>query len=83
MPAPQGQTTVGLQSSVLLHSAKPTTAPIPTYPPGYLDIVPDEAGYNHIALFSPADSAEPVFLTTGEWEVDGGIEAVDVKRGLV
>jgi dipeptidyl aminopeptidase len=79
----QGQTIVGLQSSVLLHSANDAAAPIPSYPSGYLDIVPDAAGYNHIALFSPSDAAEPVFLTSGEWEVDGGIEAVDIKRGLV
>lgn len=69
---------------MLLHS-KPSgdAAPIPTYPPGYLDIAPNAEGFNHIAFFSPPDAKDPVFLTTGEWEVDGNIEAVDVARGLV
>ncbi len=79
----QSQTIVGLQSSVLLHSAKDAAAPIPSYPSGYLNSVPDSAGYSRIALFSEFDAAEPVFLTWGELEVDGGIEATDVKRGQV
>jgi dipeptidyl aminopeptidase len=37
-------------------------------PEGYLDIVPKE-GYNHLAFFSPVDSSEPVWLTSGDWEV--------------
>ena len=49
----------------------------------YLDIVPNEKGYNHIALFSPASTSTPRFLTTGPWEVAGGIKAVDLERGLV
>ncbi|KAF5341108.1 hypothetical protein D9611_005871 [Ephemerocybe angulata] len=49
----------------------------------YLDITPTPEGYNHIALFSPADSKTPQFLTSGEWEVTGGIGAVDLKKGLV
>lgn len=52
-------------------------------PSGYLDIVPTPEGYNHIALFSPADSSVPRWLTYGEWEVAGGIKAVDRKQGLV
>jgi dipeptidyl aminopeptidase B len=51
--------------------------------PGYLDIVPNHEGYNHIALFNPFDSGTPRFLTSGHWEVTGGILAVDVDRGLV
>jgi dipeptidyl aminopeptidase B len=51
--------------------------------PAYLDIVPSRDGYNHIALFSPAGSATPRFLTSGNWEVTGGIKAVDAKRGLL
>jgi dipeptidyl aminopeptidase len=51
--------------------------------PSYLDIVPDKDGYNHIALFSPASTSTPRFLTTGPWEVTGGIQAVDHERGLV
>jgi dipeptidyl aminopeptidase len=49
----------------------------------YLDVVPTPEGFNHIALFSPANTATPRFLTSGEWEVTGGIQAVDAKRGLV
>ncbi|KAI0794726.1 dipeptidyl aminopeptidase [Fomes fomentarius] len=51
--------------------------------PAYLDIVPTKDGYNHIALFSPADSNTPHFLTSGEWEVTSGILAVDTNRSLV
>ncbi|PSS03331.1 hypothetical protein PHLCEN_2v4005 [Hermanssonia centrifuga] len=50
--------------------------------PAYLDIVPYR-GYNHIALFSPATSSEPQFLTSGAWEVTDTILAVDPKRNLV
>ncbi|KAF8957141.1 dipeptidyl peptidase IV N-terminal region-domain-containing protein [Flammula alnicola] len=49
----------------------------------YLDIVPTPDGYNHIALFNPANSGTPRFLTTGEWEVTGGIAGVDAQKGLV
>lgn len=49
----------------------------------YLDVVPTPEGYNHIALFNPADSAKPQFLTGGEWEVTGGVRGVDAKKGLV
>ncbi|KAJ7598829.1 dipeptidyl aminopeptidase [Mycena floridula] len=48
----------------------------------YLDIVPTPEGYNHIALFMPADSSTPRFLTNGNWEVSGSIKGVDAK-GLV
>ncbi|KAG6334896.1 hypothetical protein ID866_4190 [Astraeus odoratus] len=51
--------------------------------PAYLDIVPSADGFNHIALFDPADSATPRFLTSGPWEVTGGIQAVDAQRGLI
>ncbi|KXN86209.1 putative dipeptidyl-aminopeptidase B [Leucoagaricus sp. SymC.cos] len=51
--------------------------------PSYLDIVPTPEGYNHIALFSPANSDSPRFLTSGEWEVTGNIKGVDVNKGLV
>ncbi|KAG2012084.1 dipeptidyl-peptidase and tripeptidyl-peptidase, variant 5 [Coprinopsis cinerea AmutBmut pab1-1] len=49
----------------------------------YLDIVPSKDGFNHIALFRPATSSEPQWLTTGDWEVTGLIRAVDTKKGLV
>ncbi|KAI0737309.1 dipeptidyl aminopeptidase [Daedaleopsis nitida] len=51
--------------------------------PAYLDIVPTKDGFNHIALFSPADSSTPHFLTSGEWEVTSDILAVDANRSLV
>jgi len=78
----QGSNIVGISSTVLLHSQS-STAPIPSYPPGYLDILPSPSGFNHLAYFSPADSKEPIFLTEGEWEIDGEIQMVDAQRGLV
>ncbi|GAA6056636.1 hypothetical protein JCM3770_006322 [Rhodotorula araucariae] len=77
------QNIVGISSSVLLASPAVAAAPIPAYPPGYLDVLPDPQGYNHLAYFSPADASDPVWLTSGEWEIDGGIARVDVHRGLV
>ncbi|KAH6915679.1 dipeptidyl-peptidase [Coprinopsis sp. MPI-PUGE-AT-0042] len=50
--------------------------------PAYLDVVPSKEGFNHIALFSPATSGEPKWLTTGEWEVTA-LHAVDLERRLV
>ncbi|GAA5905144.1 hypothetical protein JCM8208_000293 [Rhodotorula glutinis] len=55
----------------------------PSYPPGYLDVLPNPLGFRHLAYFSPASSSDPVWLTNGTWEIDGGIERVDVRRGLV
>ncbi|GJN88898.1 hypothetical protein Rhopal_001869-T1 [Rhodotorula paludigena] len=81
------QNIVGIASTVSLASSSSAlagaSAPIPSYPSGYLDVLPDAAGYNHIAYFSPPDAKEPVWLTSGAWEIDGGIERVDVQRGLV
>jgi dipeptidyl aminopeptidase B len=53
------------------------------YPTSYLDILPNKEGYNHIALFSPADSSEPKWLTTGPWEVTSDILGIDYEKGLV
>lgn len=50
---------------------------------GYLDIVPTKDGFNHIAFFPTLDSAEPIFITEGEWEVADGIAGVDQNRRLV
>lgn len=50
---------------------------------GYLDIVANADGYNHVALFSPADSSTPVWITEGDWEVTGGIASWDEKKGLI
>lgn len=49
----------------------------------YLDVVPTPEGYNHIALFSPASSRTPHFLTSGSWEVTGGIKGINVAKALV
>jgi dipeptidyl aminopeptidase len=35
---------------------------------GYLDLIPNN-GYMHVALFTPLDATEPVWLTAGDWEV--------------
>ncbi|KAL4251589.1 peptidase S9B family protein [Abortiporus biennis] len=55
----------------------------PSGSPAYLDITPSPEGFNHIALFSPATSSKPLFLTLGKWEVTGKILGVDAKDRLV
>ncbi|KAL7423958.1 Dipeptidyl peptidase 4 [Cryptotrichosporon argae] len=42
--------------------------PVPGDVPGYLDIVSND-GYDHVAYFSPINATEPLWLTSGEWEV--------------
>ena len=82
---------VHLQGSKSLRSHPPQAQAIyplspslsPDGVPAYLDIVPTPEGYNHIALFSPANSSTPRFLTSGQWEVTSGILAVDSDRSLV
>ncbi|KAF6803595.1 dipeptidyl aminopeptidase b [Colletotrichum sojae] len=49
---------------------------------GYVDTVVHDNG-DHLAYFSPMDNPEPVYLTSGNWEVVGGASAVDVKNNLV
>ncbi|KAK9782108.1 putative Dipeptidyl peptidase IV N-terminal region-domain-containing protein [Seiridium cardinale] len=49
---------------------------------GYIDTIVHDNG-DHLAYFSPLDSPEPVMLTSGNWEVDGGPHAVDLKNNLV
>ncbi|ETI20407.1 hypothetical protein G647_08442 [Cladophialophora carrionii CBS 160.54] len=49
---------------------------------GYVDVVVSNNG-NHLAYFSPLNSSIPVMLTKGDWEVDGGPAAVDLKNNLV
>ncbi|OJJ34044.1 hypothetical protein ASPWEDRAFT_52373 [Aspergillus wentii DTO 134E9] len=49
---------------------------------GYLDTVPHD-GYDHLAYFTPLDNADPIMLTSGEWEVVEAPSAVDLQRGLV
>lgn len=70
------------------HSQGQTIVPVPANlrsgdSPAYLDIVPTQDGYNHVALFDPATSSTPRFLTSGTWEVTHGIQAVDSQRGLM
>ncbi|CAG8482185.1 9727_t:CDS:10 [Funneliformis mosseae] len=48
----------------------------------YVDVVVNQ-GYDHLALFSPIGSNTPKFLTSGNWEVDGGALAVDYDRELI
>lgn len=40
-------------------------------------------GFNHIAYYSPVDNAQPVWLTSGEWEVIGSSIKLDLENGLV
>ena len=55
---------------------------VPGWPAeGYLDVIPNN-GYNHIAFFSPLDSGQPIWLTSGEWEVTS-IEGVNASTGQV
>lgn len=49
---------------------------------GYIDTVIHN-NYDHLAYFSPLDSANPVMLTKGEWEVVQAPSAVDLKNNLV
>ena len=49
----------------------------------YLDIVNNTDGFNHIALFYPADSGNPIFLTRGAWEVADKILGFDSEKQIV
>lgn len=49
---------------------------------GYVDVIVSGFG-NHLAYFSPLNSSIPVMLTKGDWEVDGGPLAIDLKNNLV
>ncbi|KAJ7230529.1 dipeptidyl aminopeptidase [Mycena pura] len=49
----------------------------------YLDVVPNEEGYNHLALFSPPSSSTPIWLTSGQWEVTKGVLGVDTTNAIV
>ncbi|BFZ62264.1 hypothetical protein YB2330_003352 [Saitoella coloradoensis] len=50
---------------------------------GYIDIVIKD-GNNHLAYYTPVTSSEPAaYLTSGNWEVDGGVKGLDLQRGLV
>ncbi|WLF76527.1 hypothetical protein PVL30_000229 [Lodderomyces elongisporus] len=49
---------------------------------GYIDTVVVD-GYNHLAYFSPPSSSQYELLTSGNWEVVGGVAAFDYTRNNV
>lgn len=49
---------------------------------GYIDTVIHE-GYDHLAYFTPLDNPEPVYLTSGKWEVIKAPSAVDLANNLI
>ena len=48
----------------------------------YLDFVNNTDGYTHIALFSPATSGTPIFISNDSWEVVDNILGIDAN-GIV
>ncbi|KAI9144871.1 dipeptidyl peptidase IV N-terminal region-domain-containing protein [Paraphysoderma sedebokerense] len=59
--------------------------PLPVLPsnaqPSYIDMIPHN-GYIHLAWFKSVKEKEPVFLTSGDWEVTD-IKGLDTEKGLV
>lgn len=49
---------------------------------GYVDTVISE-NRDHMAYFTPLDSAKPIMLTQGQWDVVNAPSAVDYKHNLV
>ena len=49
---------------------------------GYIDTTIYENN-DHLAYFTPIDSSKPIMITKGNWEVDQGPAAVDLKHNLV
>ncbi|KAI9322088.1 dipeptidyl peptidase IV N-terminal region-domain-containing protein [Dichotomocladium elegans] len=53
----------------------------------YIDLADNDSGYLHLAIFSASldgrTKVEPVWLTSGEWEVVAGSVVMDTKRGLI
>ena len=49
---------------------------------GYVDTIIHE-GYDHLAYFSPLDNPEPIYLTSGKWEVVKAPSAVDLANNLI
>ncbi|KAL2270254.1 hypothetical protein VTJ83DRAFT_2438 [Remersonia thermophila] len=49
---------------------------------GYIDLIVHNDS-NHLAYFSPLDKAEPVMLTSGNWEVVDSPYAVDLNTNTV
>ncbi|CDZ97247.1 dipeptidyl aminopeptidase [Phaffia rhodozyma] len=53
------------------------------YGQGYLDVIPNSEGFNHIAFFPLTSAAKPVWITEGNWEVDGEIKGFNEDLGIV
>ena len=49
---------------------------------GYIDTVIHN-GYDHLAYFTPLNNPEPIYLTSGNWEVVKAPSAVDLAHNLV
>ena len=49
---------------------------------GYIDLTVSDFG-DHLGYYSPIDNAKPTMLTKGNWEVEAGPLAVDLKNNLV
>jgi dipeptidyl aminopeptidase len=49
---------------------------------GYIDTIINE-GFDHIGYFTPLDSAKPILLTQGEWEVVDAPSRVDLNNNIV
>ncbi|KYK56936.1 hypothetical protein DCS_03942 [Drechmeria coniospora] len=49
---------------------------------GYIDTIIHD-NFEHLAYFTPIDNPEPILLTSGDWDVDGGPLAVDLANNLV
>lgn len=49
---------------------------------GYVDTVIHD-GYDHLAYFTPLDNPDPIFLTSGSWEVVKAPSAIDLTQNLV
>lgn len=81
--AETGQTVVGLEAAAMAEDPDYSTSKGTEVPQGYLEVVPDKTGFSHIAIFSPADSTEPIFLTSGDWEIEEEIRSIDIKRKLM
>ncbi len=46
-------------------------------------MVPTPEGFNHIAMFQPITSSDPIWITEGEWEVAEGVAGLDVAQNLL
>lgn len=49
---------------------------------GYIDSVIHD-GYDHLAYYTPLDNPDPIYLTSGKWEVVKAPSAVDLDQNVV